>query len=144
MTKSKFAHLGSKSVGDDIAFTNVLTFDDDWLLVDTSINVRALVLLKFVNINFRADLSFAGVWLFRFDDDTFRINRYDLTITTPWVLASLILYALALMATLAVTVPALLHADRRARTSAHARAATSAGLAALCLTAVVILMAWKP
>jgi len=69
---------------------------------------------------------------------------YDLTITTPWVLTSLILYALALLTTLAVTVPALQHADRRARSPAHARAATSAGLAVLCLTAVVILMAWKP
>ena len=70
--------------------------------------------------------------------------EYDLTITTPWVLASLILHAVALLATLAVTVPALQHADGRTRTSAYARAATSSGIATLCLIAVVILMVWKP
>lgn len=67
--------------------------------------------------------------------------KYDLTITTPWVLASLILYAVALLATLAVTVPALLHTDR---TSAYERTAASSGLATLCLIAVVVLMVWKP
>ncbi|TIH27066.1 DUF2269 family protein [Subtercola vilae] len=70
--------------------------------------------------------------------------KYNLTITTPWVLASLIFYAVALLTTLIVTVPALQHADRGALTSAYARTAVSSGLAAFCLTAVVVLMVWKP
>jgi len=70
--------------------------------------------------------------------------EYDLTITTPWVLASLILYAVALLATLAITVPALRHADRSARTSACARTVVSSGIATLCLAAAVVLMVWKP
>ena len=70
--------------------------------------------------------------------------KYDLTITTPWVLTSLILYAVALLATLAITVPALQTADGDTRASAYARATTSSGIATLCLTAVVVLMVWKP
>lgn len=70
--------------------------------------------------------------------------RYDLTVTTPWVLASLILYAVALLATLAITAPALQHANGDTRASAYARASTSSAIATLCLTAVVVLMVWKP
>lgn len=36
---------------------------------------------------------------------------YNLSITTPWVVASLILYVIALLATLIVTVPVLQHAN---------------------------------
>lgn len=70
--------------------------------------------------------------------------KYDLSITTPWVLASLVLYAVALLTTLAVTVPALQHTDGTARAFTYTRAAASSGTAALCLTAIVVLMAWKP
>lgn len=70
--------------------------------------------------------------------------RYDLSITTPWVLASLLLYALALLATLAVTVPAFHHPEQKTRASRYVRATASSGIATLCLTAVTVLMAWKP
>ncbi|SDZ56300.1 DUF2269 family protein [Herbiconiux ginsengi] len=70
--------------------------------------------------------------------------KYNLNITTPWVLASLILYAVALLATLIVTVPAFQHSGRQPYSSAYARAAASSGIATLCLIAVVILMVWKP
>ena len=70
--------------------------------------------------------------------------QYDLTITTPWVLTSLILYAVALLATLAITAPALQHADGDRRASAYARAPASSRIATLCLTAAFVLMVWKP
>ncbi|WP_396659010.1 DUF2269 family protein [Microbacterium oxydans] len=70
--------------------------------------------------------------------------KYDLTITTPWVLGSLVLYVVALLTTLIVTVPALGHPGRQTTKGAYARAAISSGLATLCLVAVVILMVWKP
>lgn len=70
--------------------------------------------------------------------------RNDLSITTPWVLASLLLYSLALLVTLAVTVPAFHHPEEKTRASRYARATASSGIATLCLTAVTVLMAWKP
>ncbi|WP_223627312.1 DUF2269 family protein [Microbacterium sp. EST19A] len=70
--------------------------------------------------------------------------KYDLTITTPWVLGSLVFYVVAVLATLVVTVPALVHPGRQTANPAYARAAISSGLATLCLVAVVILMVWKP
>lgn len=71
--------------------------------------------------------------------------KYNLSITTPWVLTSLILYAVALLATLIVTVPALQHANsQQPQTSAYIRAVTSSTVATLSLVAVVVLMVWKP
>lgn len=70
--------------------------------------------------------------------------KYDLSVTTPWVLASLILYAAALLVTLVVTVPAFQHAGRRPGTPLYARAVASSGIATLCLAVVVVLMVWKP
>lgn len=71
--------------------------------------------------------------------------KYNLSITTPWVLASLILYAVALLATLIVTVPAFQHANsQQPQTFAYTRAVTSSSVATLSLVAVVVLMVWKP
>lgn len=71
--------------------------------------------------------------------------KYNLSITTPWVLASLILYVVALLATLLVTVPAFQHADReRPRASVYTRAVISSSIATVSLIAVVVLMVWKP
>jgi uncharacterized membrane protein len=67
--------------------------------------------------------------------------KHDLSITTPWVLVSLVLYVVALLTTLIVTVPALEHPGRQ---TANAQAAISSALATLCLVAVVGLMVWKP
>jgi len=70
--------------------------------------------------------------------------RYHLSITTPWVLASLVLYAISLVLTLVVVVPALQGAQPRTGRSAYSRAAAGSGIATVCLLAVVVLMVWKP
>ncbi len=74
-------------------------------------------------------------------------ERYELSITTPWILISLVLYGIALVLNLLVVVPAL-------RTTAesgggnsrglYGRVAASSGAVALLLVAVVVLMVWRP
>lgn len=78
--------------------------------------------------------------------------KYDLSIATPWVLASLILYSGALAVSLLVVVPTLRRAGELANTaestassnSNYGRVAASSGIVSLLLVAVVVLMAWKP
>ncbi|MFT4124549.1 MAG: DUF2269 family protein [Microbacteriaceae bacterium] len=97
--------------------------------------------------------------------------KYDLHLTTPWVLASIILYVLALGISLFLVAPALRggaeaieagagHAgtDAGAATAhssvadslvansrvAYSRVAAGSGVAALLLLAVTVLMVWKP
>ncbi len=97
--------------------------------------------------------------------------KYNLSVTTPWVLTSIILYALALALSLFVVVPSLRAAAEQlatATTSADAtggvaavpapgtarreddrvggygKIAGSSGLVSLLLVAVVVLMVWKP
>lgn len=70
--------------------------------------------------------------------------RYELSVTTPWVLASIVLYAVAVVVSLAVTVPTL-HAMGAGRVSGGpGRVAAASGVVALLLVAVVVLMVWKP
>jgi uncharacterized membrane protein len=75
-------------------------------------------------------------------------KRFDLSVDTPWVLASIVLYLLALLLSLLVVVPALrraaaeLAADRA--TGAYGRIAAGSGLVSLLLLAVTVLMVWKP
>ncbi len=79
-------------------------------------------------------------------------ERFNLSITTPWILWSIILYAVALALNLFLVVPAM-------RTAADALGAGGAvsgsptrypaiaaggGVASLLLVAVVVLMVWKP
>ena len=70
--------------------------------------------------------------------------KFNLSITTPWVLWSLILYAVALALTLALVVPTYLHPDRLGLKRSYVRAAAGSGIATLSLIAVVVLMVWKP
>lgn len=70
--------------------------------------------------------------------------KYDLSITTPWVLGSLILYVIAAALTLAIVVPAYLRPERRGPKQRYTRVAVSSGIAAISLVAVVVLMVWKP
>lgn len=77
--------------------------------------------------------------------------KYNLSITTPWVLGSLILYAAALLVTLVIVVPKLreaaqhLHGGRANAARVSSRVvAISSGAASLFLVAVVVLMVWKP
>jgi len=69
--------------------------------------------------------------------------KYDLSITTPWVLASIVLYLIAFALNLFVVIPAL---RRAARSGGAGRTAITAGsgAVALLLVVVVVLMVWKP
>lgn len=87
-------------------------------------------------------------------------EEYELSITTPWVLASIVLYLVAVAVSLFVVVPALRRAARDGDAGAAAtgdggasgaaavagRAAITAGsgTVAVLLVVVVILMVWKP
>ncbi|HET7326503.1 MAG TPA: DUF2269 family protein [Nocardioidaceae bacterium] len=79
--------------------------------------------------------------------------KYDLSVTTPWVLISLVLYALALALSLLAVVPTLRQAGEHlnAPTGSPApagnhyrRVAASSGIVSVLLVAVVVLMVWKP
>lgn len=70
--------------------------------------------------------------------------KYDLSITTPWVLGSLILYVIAVALTLGILIPTYLHPERREPKQRYTRAAVSSGIAAISLVAVLVLMVWKP
>lgn len=84
--------------------------------------------------------------------------KYDLSVTTPWVLWSIVLYVVALVVTLFVVVPALEHvgapvnaghaaATRTAegtKDPAYGKVAAGSGIASLALIVVVVLMVWKP
>lgn len=83
--------------------------------------------------------------------------KYDLSVTTPWVLISLVLYLVALALSLLAVVPALRRAGEHLNTRAGAaapapaparshyrRVAASSGIVSILLVAVVVLMVWKP
>lgn len=73
------------------------------------------------------------------------VSDHDLSITTTWILASLIVYVVALALTLAVIVPALRGAAEAGnRDNAYKRVAMSSGIVTLLLLAAVALMVWKP
>ncbi|MDN4614347.1 DUF2269 family protein [Leifsonia sp. F6_8S_P_1B] len=74
-------------------------------------------------------------------------KKYDLSITTPWILWSLILYAVALALTLFLVVPTMRRAAealREGTASRYPAIAAGSGVATLLLVAVVVLMVWKP
>ncbi|MGV8885434.1 MAG: DUF2269 family protein [Microbacteriaceae bacterium] len=81
-------------------------------------------------------------------------ERYDLSITTPWILWSLVLYAVALVLSLFVVAPAIAAAAGSTSTSTstaggsspagYGRIAGGSGVATLLLVAVTVLMVWKP
>jgi uncharacterized membrane protein len=74
-------------------------------------------------------------------------EKYHLSITTPWILWSLILYAVALGLTLFLVVPTMRRAAEALRDGTASRypaIAAGSGVATLLLVAVVVLMVWKP
>lgn len=72
-------------------------------------------------------------------------EEFDLSVTTPWILASLIVYIVALALTLTVIVPALRGAGAATdRGGLYKRVAMSSGIVTLLLLAAVVLMVWKP
>lgn len=89
--------------------------------------------------------SLASLLVIVFGFGLIGVSDYDLSVTTPWILASLIVYVLALALTLAVVVPALRGAAEASdRESIYKRVAMSSGIATLLLIAAVVLMVWKP
>ena len=81
-------------------------------------------------------------------------ERFNLSITTPWILWSIILYAVALGLSLFLVVPTMRRAAEAlqgAGTTAsggsgnrYPAVAAGSGVASLLLVAVVVLMVWKP
>lgn len=78
--------------------------------------------------------------------------KYDLSITTSWILGSLVLYAVALALNLGVVVPAMRAAggseaqaaQASGKPAGYSRIAMGSGLVSLLLVVVVVLMVWKP
>ena len=74
--------------------------------------------------------------------------KFNLSFTTPWILWSIILYAIAFLLTIFVVVPRMTAAAEGAAEGAklanHGIIAATSGLSALFLLAVVVLMIWKP
>ncbi len=78
-------------------------------------------------------------------------ERFDLSVTTSWVLISIILYVVALALSLAVVVPAMTRAAGEleggrgdAARALYGRISAGSGVVSLLLVAVTVLMVWKP
>ncbi len=84
-------------------------------------------------------------------------KKYDLSVGTPWILWSIILYVIALGLTLFLVVPTMRRAaetirgaesstaeSSTAESSKYPAIAAGSGVASLLLVAVVVLMVWKP
>ncbi|WP_207456339.1 DUF2269 family protein [Herbiconiux sp. SYSU D00978] len=74
-------------------------------------------------------------------------DEFDLSVTTPWVLWSIILYAIAAGLNLFLVVPTLQRAAEDLRNGGASRypaIAAGSGVVSLLLVAVVVLMVWKP
>jgi uncharacterized membrane protein len=81
-------------------------------------------------------------------------ERFNLSVTTPWILWSIILYAVALGLNLFLVVPAMRSAAEALQgaggaasagsTNRYPAVAAGSGVASLLLVAVVVLMVWKP
>jgi uncharacterized membrane protein len=75
--------------------------------------------------------------------------RFHLTILTPWILASLICWAIAMAIDLGLVVPTLRRAAEAlgsgsGEPSRYPAVAAGSGIASLLLLAVVVLMVWRP
>lgn len=83
-------------------------------------------------------------------------GRPDLTFTTPWILTSVSLYAVALLLNLLLVVPAMSRASAQLKVSSspsanpkgsnhgYAAIAAGSGMVSLMLVVVVALMVWQP
>jgi len=75
--------------------------------------------------------------------------KYDLSIGTPWILWSLVSYAVAVALTLLLVVPAMRSAAETLGAggdpkSQYSKVAALSGIATLLLVVPVVLMVWKP
>ncbi|GAB3269630.1 DUF2269 family protein [Arthrobacter pigmenti] len=76
--------------------------------------------------------------------------QFDLSVTTPWGMSSLILYIIAFALNLFLVIPGMrrsakaLSSGAGDRGSSYPAVAAGSGVASLLLIAVVVLMVWKP
>ena len=94
------------------------------------------------------------VFVFGFGAMSMAPEEYELSMTTPWILWSIILYVIAFALTLFVVVPSMKKAAAALGEGAAAGAdapkasypaiAAGSGISSLLLLAVVVLMVWKP
>jgi uncharacterized membrane protein len=75
-------------------------------------------------------------------------DKHGTSVSTPWVLWSVIAYLVALGLTLFVVAPAMRAAAADARSGrasgSYAKIAAPSGVSSLLLAVVVVLMVWKP
>jgi uncharacterized membrane protein len=84
-------------------------------------------------------------------------DRPDLSVTTPWILISVVLYAAAVLLSLFLVVPAMRRAAAEVKVTSpptntgpegadegYAAIATGSGIVSVLLVAVVVLMTWRP
>jgi uncharacterized membrane protein len=73
-----------------------------------------------------------------------------LSVTTPWILASIVVYLIAFLLSATVVVPQLFRAAKVAAptggegTTRYPALAMSSGITAILLVLVVVLMVWRP
>src|SRR5699024_4486741 len=89
--------------------------------------------------------SLAALLVILFGFGLIGIVDWDVSITTSWVLISLIVYIIALVLNLVVVVPAMQGAAEATDSEAtYKRIAMSSGISTLLLLVAVVLMVWKP
>jgi len=77
-------------------------------------------------------------------------KKYGLSFMTPWILWSIILYAIAFLLSIFVVVPqmkkaaAAIDAGAQGKPAGYGAVAGASGVVSLLLVVVVILMIWKP
>jgi uncharacterized membrane protein len=99
------------------------------------------------------------VVVFGFGTMSLADERFNLSVTTPWILWSIVLYVIALGLSLFLVVPAMRRAAEslgsngstpaadsqgRASSTRYPAVAAGSGVASLLLVGVVVLMVWKP
>ncbi|MBM7829964.1 putative membrane protein [Agromyces cerinus] len=94
------------------------------------------------------------VFVFGFGAMSMAPEEFELSITTPWILWSIILYVIAFVVTMFVVVPSMKKAAEALNSGAgdgadapkasYPAIAAGSGISSLLLLAVVVLMVWKP
>ncbi|HEY9477043.1 MAG TPA: DUF2269 family protein [Microbacteriaceae bacterium] len=115
--------------------------------------------LTLAKSTFVLSLASLAVVIFGFGAMALAPERFNLSITTPWILISIVLYIIALIVSLAMVVPFMRRAGHRLQETGSDGAAAStsggsmseysligmsSGISAVLLLVVVILMVWKP
>lgn len=126
--------------------------------------------LTLAKSTFVLSLASLAVVIFGFGAMGLADERFNLSVTTPWILISIVLYIIALIISLAMVVPIMRRAGRRLQEAGSSSAGTtgtaaasvkgnsaanssmseyaligmSSGISAVLLLVIVILMVWKP